>query len=513
MSGVGMKYKSMVKKSLCAVLIATIFIMNFAFLISAKDRNVRITSVRIKVEDYLRHSEYDTSSSGLPSISENDFTVPDNGEYDIDNVAWYGDSGYGVSMTPYVEIYLTANEKERNNDNYTYYYFSGTYDSSNVHITGGSFVSARLEGNYGLRVIISLNGIKGTYDAPTAPVWSSYVLGKATWTPPSISSGYYRVNVYRDSTKVTSIITDQTSINLYPYMTRVAAYYFEVATVPYTNAQLSSGKESEKIASEFLNISQEHVSDGTGQYPNSTYILNSNTGSNYVNATTGVAGYSTNIGNLSTSVQNGNYDYNNSGAVFTVYNSSTGQMTTLPGHSTEVVNNAVNTYNSSGSTYTTGSWYKQGNNWYFKTSQGTLVANDWLIWKNAYYRFDSEGRMVTGFYNKDDYRTYYLSPNGDMKTGWVKINNAWYYFNPQTGENYGLMYRNNLVTIGEKSYFFDAEGRMVTGWVMIKDGYENEQYYYFYPQKSASDNDYGQMARGTTVLGSYQLADDGHWIH
>ena len=27
------------------------------------------------------------------------------------------------------------------------------------------------------------------------------------------------------------------------------------------------------------------------------------------------------------------------------------------------------------------------------------------------------------------------------------------------------------------------------------------------------DNDYGQMARGTTVLGSYQLADDGHWIH
>ncbi|MCR5009209.1 MAG: hypothetical protein K6A76_11630, partial [Oribacterium sp.] len=76
-----------------------------------------------------------------------------------------------------------------------------------------------------------------------------------------------------------------------------------------------------------------------------------------------------------------------------------------------------------------------------------------------------------------------------------------------------LMYRNNLVTIGEKSYFFDAEGRMVTGWVMIKDGYENEQYYYFYPQKSASDNNYGQMARGTTVLGSYQLADDGHWIH
>ena len=510
-----MKYKSMVKKSLCTVLIAAIFIMNFAFMISAKDRSIRISSVRIKVEDYLKHYEYDTSASGMPSISESDFSVSDNGQYDIENVSWYGDGGYGVSMTPYVEIYLTANEKERTNDNYTYYYFSGTYDSSNVHVNGGSFVSARLEGNYGLRVIISLSGIKGTYEAPTSPVWSSYVLGKASWTPPSVSSGYYKVSLYRDSTRLTSIITDQTSINLYPYMTKATAYYFEVSTVPYTNIQLSSGKESEKVTSEFLNISQNQVSDGTGQYADATYILNGNAGTYYNYATTGVAEYSTSIGNLSTSAQNGTYNYNNSGTTFAVYDSSTGQMTTLPGHSAEVYNNGGNTYNnsSSGSTYTTGSWYKQGNYWYFKTSQGTIVANDWLIWKNSYYRFDSEGRMVTGFYNKDDYRTYYLSQNGNMKTGWVKINNAWYYFNPQTGENYGLMYRNNLVTIGDKSYFFDAEGKMVTGWVMIKDEYENERYYYFYPQKNAYDNDYGQMARGTTVLGSYQLAEDGHWIH
>ena len=120
LSGVGMNI-NMKKKSLCFLLIATIFIMNFSFLISAKDRNERISSVRIKVEDYIRHIEYEDSSAGMPSLSESDFSVSDNAQYDIESVSRYGDGGYGVAITPYAEVYLTANEKERNNDNYTYY--------------------------------------------------------------------------------------------------------------------------------------------------------------------------------------------------------------------------------------------------------------------------------------------------------------------------------------------------------------------------------------------------------
>ena len=495
------------KKYISIFMIMNILIISLMNISYADDVYRRISSVRITVSDYLKHYEYDGSGNSLPTISETDFFVPDNNQYEITNVSWYGDNNFNIGSTPYVEIYLSAIEKERSNDYYTYYYFGGSYDSTSVHVNGGSFVSASLVGSYTLKVIISLNGFKGTYAAPSSPTWSNMVLGRATWSVPTGSSGYYRVDLMRDSFKVASIITDQNTISLYPYMTKAASYYFNVYTIPYADSQINRGKESEPAQSTFLNILEDQISDGSGQYTDSKYILN-NVSNNVSKSIYDPA----NTGN-STSV-NGRINYN-SGTSYTVYNASTGQTTTLQGYGSS--QNSTNSYgtvnNGSTSSATTGNWYKEGNYWYFKTTSGTKVTNDWLIWKNAYYRFDADGRMITGFYDKDDYSRYYLSNYGAMKTGWALINNAWYYLNPQPGEYYGLMYRNTIVNIGDKSYFFDADGRMRTGWVIMKDNDGIDQYYYFYPMSDENDNDYGYMARNTTVLDGFTIADDGHWIH
>lgn len=472
-------------------LMIAVFSIFYSLYSYAADNNVRISTVRITVSDYLKNLELDGSNQ-IPSISESDFTIPDNNQYEITSVTWLGNDVLNIGGTPNVEVYLTALEKEKSNDYYTYYYFNGNYDSNNVHVNGGKFVSARTEGNYALRVVISLNGLKGIYEAPISPEWKAAALGLASWTVPANTSGYYKVSLFRDGVKTANIITDQSSINLYPYMTKPGSYYFEVSTVPYTAMQ-KNGKESGTVSSGNIDINRESVSDGTGQYQDSKYLLYSNTvldGSELNGGTAGNSGY-----------------YSN-GNAYTVYNSSTGQTTTLPVNDTGSTG-GTNSGNGSG---LTGNWYKEGNYWYFKTSNGAIVCDNWLMWKNAYYRFDSEGRMLTGFYDKDNYCTYFLSKSGALKTGWVLYNNAWYYMNPQVGEYYGLMYKNAVVNIGDKSYYFDPEGKMRTGWVIIKDDSGTEQYYYFYPETAETGSNYGHMAKGTTILDGFTLAADGHWI-
>jgi len=507
-----MLYNRLFKRSIVVFVLMAFITLNTVSLTFAGDTYRQISSIRITVSEYLRHYDYDTNNS-LPSVSESDFSVPDNNQYEIDNVNWYGTSSYSIGSTPYVEISLVANEKERNNDYYTYYYFGGYYNSSNVHVTGGTFVSATLVGNYNLKIVIALNGFKGTYAAPTSPSWDSAMIGRATWKAPTNTSGYYKVDLYKENTKITSVITDQLALSLYPYMTQAGSYYFKVSTVPYATTQLSTGKESEAVQSDYLGISAGQVSDGSGQYTDSKYILN--------NSNDAVSS------NPSASSSTGGTNTFNAGTYYTVYNSLTGQTSTLNGYgnttantgvttsgSTTInTNTAISTSTGSGSTSTTGSWYKEGGYWYFKTASGNRVANDWLIWNNAYYRFDADGKMVTGFYDKDNYATYYLSNSGAMKTGWAQVKGAWYYLNPQPGEYYGLMYKNALVQVGQKSYFFDIEGRMRTGWVIMKDSNGIEQYYFFYPQSSEHPTDYGYMAKSTTVLNGYTLAADGHWVH
>ena len=520
--------KKSAKRSLWQCLLLVVLLLMMSLRAWAADRNARINSVKITVSDYLKDLSLEGGDDQLPSLSESDFSVPDTDQYVIDSAEWYDtNGGLTVGAQPKVLLYLSAQEKERANGYSTFYYFTGSYNSSNVRISGGTFVSAQTVGNYGLRVVLSLKGIKGTYGEPQSPCWST-ALGMATWGRPTMSSGYYKVTLYRDGSRVTTITTDQTNLNLYPYMTRAGGYYFEVSSVPYGTNQ-SGGQASLGIQSDSVIITESQISSGSGQYPNGTYILNQNQNQNVTNL---YGSGSTNTV-ISTSGTSTGVDLYNSGTSYTVYNANTGHTSTLPGVNLGTGSGITTGTNTLGTgnntTYTvygdttngstqsqgalSGSWYKSGGSWYFRTVTGQNMANTWLLWQDHYYRFDASGRMLTGFYTDTNGATYYLRDSGAMKVSWAVINGAWYYFNPAEGPYYGMMFKNQIAIVGPKTYYFDHDGRMRTGWVIMKDSSGQDQYYYFYPKTSENDSNYGHMAKSTTVLGGYTIAADGHWVH
>ena len=520
--------KKSAKRSSWQCLLLIVLLLMMSVTVWAADRNARISTVKITVSDYLKDLSLEGGDHELPSLSESDFAVPDTDQYVIDSAEWYDTNGsLTVGTQPKVLLYLSAQEQVHANCYSTFYYFNGSYNSSNVRISGGTFVSAQTIGNYGLRVVLSLKGIKGTYGEPVSPRWST-ALGMATWGQPTMSSGYYKVTLFRDGSRVTTITTDQTNLNLYPYMTRAGGYYFEVSSIPYGTSQ-SGGQASLGIQSDSLIVTESQISSGSGQYPNGTYILNQNQNQTITNL---YGSGSTNTV-ISTNGTSTGVDLYNSGTSYTVYNANTGHTSTLPGVNlgtgngtttgTQTLGTGNNTTytvygdTTNGSTQSqgalSGSWYKSGGSWYFRTVTGQNMANTWLLWQDHYYRFDASGRMLTGFYTDTNGATYYLRDSGAMKVSWAVINGAWYYFNPAEGPYYGMMFKNQIAIVGSKTYYFDHDGGMRTGWVIMKDSSGQDQYYYFYPKTSENDSNYGHMAKSTTVLGGYTIATDGHWVH
>lgn len=471
-----------------AIYISTMFfVFVFGVVAFAYDTRTRISSVHITVDDSLRKMTYD-DLQGLPDINESEFSVPDNGQYEIEGANWYNSSSdILVGVKPKVELFLTAQEKEKSDGWSRIYYFGGAYNNTNVRVTGGSLISASMVNSYELRVIISLDGIQGQYEIPENLQWSAGAFGTAVWTAPYNTSGYYEVTVLRENHSIAKITTNQTSCDLHPWMNKAGSYAFSVRTIPYTQDQKKVGKKSEETMSEELYVNEQSISNGQNQ--NTNQIIGT---------------YNSDNGSTST------YAQQNTSTQFTVYSADSGTISNM--YQSGYTGTAI----IDGTTIETGGssaagWYKDGNVWYFRNQYGQNVTNDWLLYNNRYYRLDGAGRMLTGWY-QDQNGVYYFGNSGALKTGWVAIGADWYYFNPVNGSNIGLRYTNQIADIGGKKYYFDHEGKMRTGWISVKDQNGIEQYYYFYPKTITSGNDYGYMAVNTTVLGSYKIAEDGHWI-
>lgn len=80
--------------------------------------------------------------------------------------------------------------------------------------------------------------------------------------------------------------------------------------------------------------------------------------------------------------------------------------------------------------------------------------------KFAWYYFDQNGYMMTGWYTDASGRTYYLNPvsdgtRGRMMTGWNQIDGKWYYFSMEEGSENGMLLKNTTTPDG---YKVDADG-------------------------------------------------------
>lgn len=100
------------------------------------------------------------------------------------------------------------------------------------------------------------------------------------------------------------------------------------------------------------------------------------------------------------------------------------------------------------------------------------VIVGWKKIDNAWYYFDSEGVMQTGWIFNNNW--FYLDNSGEMKTGWNKIDMYTYYFNKYGQATVGKK------LIDSKWYFFDERGRLQKG-------------FYDYNGKTYYSDEYGVM--------------------
>lgn len=120
-----------------------------------------------------------------------------------------------------------------------------------------------------------------------------------------------------------------------------------------------------------------------------------------------------------------------------------------------------------------GTWRQDASGvWSFSDTTGKGYANGWAPVFNPYanrnkgqnafdwFFFDANGHMLTGWYTDADGNRYYLNPNSDntlgaMRTGWVFIDEKYYYFNERPDGTRGKLYRNTTTPDG---YAVDANG-------------------------------------------------------
>lgn len=364
----------------------------FAVPAMASTRSV-ITSVSIRIS-------LDTENGAdLPDDPESCVTA-NSSKYSVTGAEWVTDiRDVTIGDTPRMKVYLTpeySNERE--------YYFRGGYSSSNVKISGGTFVSSKREGD-DLVVTLKTKPIQGQYDPPTDAYWREYGYGNARWEAPDDGSGYYDVNLYRGSSVVKKLEAYKgTSYNFYPYMTKAGTYSFKVRTVPSSSSSLKASAKSDWTESDEIYISKEEVSDGSGQ--------TSDDGQ-------GVGGGTTKVGWI---LDGGTWYYRYPDGSYMK-------------NGWCKINNKWYLFNSSGQMLT--GWQNVNNQWFFLNSDGDMLTG-WLKSGNVWYYLNTtagsqEGVMCTNVWIQIGDKTYYVNQSGVMVEGWKEVAGSWYYFYPGQG--------------------------------------------------------------------------------
>ena len=377
-----------VNKKIIAVLFAVTALICGAMVVNASVIYKDINSISIRTNFSIDYES--VKNDGVPELTYNSegntsdmIYVYSTAKYEIESCEWYsqGENEFEIGGTPKVVCYLVTKEYENNtNSNNDYYYrFLSSYSTSTCFISNGTFVSATRLSTSNLKVVFSLKGLKGTFNAPENAYWEDDC-GNARWDPPNIcDSGYYDLILYRDSNIVARVDKYYgNSYNFASYLIREGDYSFKVRTVAGTDNQATYGKNSEYTES----------------------------GSTLVDATVIqkiVAGGGT--GNI-----------NNSG-------------TTNVGWIQ--LNNVWYFYRPDGQMVKNG-WIQWQGNWYYLDEKGEMRVGVQKVNDRTYY-LGGDGAMVTGWINLNDTFYYFDTTQGDnygamLQNAWIKYENKYFYF-------------------------------------------------------------------------------------
>lgn len=317
-----------------------------------------------------------------------------------------------VGDTPRMKVWLDPVDYEER-------CFKGGYHSSNVKITGGTFVSASVS-NKKLIVTLDLSPVKGQFEAPSEIYWNSGGYGRARWRMEDASDSYqFEVALYRGNSQVHKVETTGNGYNFYPYMTKAGNYSFRVRVIPKTGDQEKYGKKSDWVSSDEIYLPQEDVSDGTIQ-----------------NSDTTPSGGIINVG------------WNKSGNLWY--------------------------FRYPDGTYPKDEWLSWNGKWYLFDPNGWMLTG-WQVRNGQSYYLDESGAMLTGWVRAGnvyyylnptpdafegilvkknwviaDGNIYYMNEDGARVEGWYPVDGNWFYFYPETG----IRAANTWVD----GFYLDAEG-------------------------------------------------------
>lgn len=425
-----------------------------------------IQSVSVKVTSKLQPGQDLPDIQTDSSVSEGEIGVSaGNSRYSLTEAEWIDSLSGGVNVADEPRMKVTLEPEDVSEA-----YFLASYKSSDVKISGGSFVSARREGD-SLVVTLRINGVKGDFSPPEDAYWNEKNMGEARWEKADFDSGYYEVTLYRNGKRIYSV--DKTSArnyNFYPYMTESGDYTFKVRTVPSTDLQKKYGGDSDWIESGELNITDRYVSDGKGQKESSTSVRSGTAETvGWVKDGT-VWRYRYPDGNLARGgwglIDGFWYYFDMNASMMTGWQDIGGYRYLLFDSGQMAVG-----------------WIRLGDKWYYflpfaegNAPQGSMAASGWKVIGPYYYYFNADGTMYIG---------------------WLQQNGHWYYLNTLDNSLQGAMFTGWFERDG-KTYYTNSRGEMVEGWWQI-DG----RWYYFYPGS-------GEMARNAQIAGFY-VGADGVW--
>ena len=173
-------------KGRCAALVALCMAVMVPITAWAASRPINKVSVRVdsKLE----------AGSTLPDIGIGDGSPEKGGvrvnagnsKYHVSDAEWLNKgSGKELKAADEPQMRVTLEPEDVSED-----YFLASYKESDVKISGGSFVSARRDGD-SLVVTLRVKAIKGDYDAPKDAYWFENNLGESRWEKPENTSGHY----------------------------------------------------------------------------------------------------------------------------------------------------------------------------------------------------------------------------------------------------------------------------------------------------------------------------------
>jgi len=134
-------------------------------------------------------------------------------------------------------------------------------------------------------------------------------------------------------------------------------------------------------------------------------------------------------------------------------------------------------------------WVKEDNVWHYYDDNGQLMSGWITLDGTTYYLDPSNGNAMATGWKKIDGSWYYFSASGAMTTGWKKISGKWYFLDRSSG----AMVTGGWNRIDGKWYYFTDSGAIAIGWKKI-DG----DYYFF--------NAAGEMQKGW-------VKDNGKWYY